>query len=73
MAKNGKMDSKLSRKIIHTGSAPLYLALLPLFSDQPSANFLAASIPFSQLVRLLLAYRSNQNAGIISAISRLNE
>ena len=72
-AKRGKIEPKLSRKIIHTGSAPLYLALFPLFSDDSYANIFAASVPLSQLLRLVSSYYSSnnsENAGLVNAISR---
>ena len=77
LAKGGKMNSKLSRKIIHSGSAPLYLALFPLFSDEAFPNLFAASVPFSQLLRLVISAKRSINdnndsetPGLVKAISR---
>lgn len=75
LAKDGKIDPKLSRKIIHTGSAPLYIALFPLFSNEPTACLFAASVPLSQLLRLVAAYRASgeTNTGLVQAISRTGD
>jgi len=53
LAKSGKIDTKLSRKIIHTGSAPLFACLWPLYSsgDLPS-RAVASLVPLAQLIRL---------------------
>ena len=77
LAREGKMDSKLSRKIIHSGSAPLYLVLFPLFSDGAYPNLFAASVPLSQLIRLVNSARqkpddgdNRETSGLVNAISR---
>ena len=73
LAKEGKVDPKLSRKIIHSGSAPLYLALFPLFSDEAYPNLFAAAVPLSQLIRLVLSVQKSDqgdNSGLVNAISR---
>lgn len=51
LASNGALDSKLTRKIIHTGSAPLFIAHWPLYSHLPSAKYFAAAVPFLQTLR----------------------
>ena len=52
LAKQGKMDPRLSRKIIHCGSAPLFICLWPLYSsDGLMTRAIAASIPLVQIVR----------------------
>ncbi len=51
VARRGLLDSKITRKIIHTGSAPLLLAHWPLFSSAPQARYFAALIPLLQMVR----------------------
>jgi len=52
LATNRILDSKLTRKIIHSGSAPLFIAHWPLYSDLPHARWFAGLIPFLQVVRL---------------------
>jgi dolichol kinase len=56
-AANNGFDPKLSRKIIHSGSAPLFMLLWPLYSAEPSAKYVAAMVPFLQMVRLVYAGR----------------
>jgi hypothetical protein len=51
LASNRVLDSKLTRKIIHSGSAPLFIAHWPLYSDLPHARWFAGLIPFLQIVR----------------------
>lgn len=48
------MDSKLSRKIIHIGTGPLFVLCWLLFSDTPSARWLAALVPFAITVQFAL-------------------
>jgi hypothetical protein len=52
LAKQGKMDPRLSRKIIHCGSGPLFIFLWPLYSsDGVVSRAVAASIPLIQMTR----------------------
>jgi len=82
---NRGFDPKLSRKIIHSGSAPLFMMLWPLYSKNSSAKLIAAIVPFLQACRLIYAGRlkikndacvkrgDNQeviDGGIVKAISR---
>ncbi len=53
LAASGRMDSKLSRKIVHCGSAPLFLLVWPFFSSQPAARYFASTV--RRLVALRLA------------------
>lgn len=55
LARNGKIDSKLSRKIIHSGSAPIFMCLWPLYSNTPGAKYFASGVVFLQMMRLVLA------------------
>lgn len=52
LAKEGVLDSKVTRKIIHSGSAPLFIAHWPLYSASPSAKYIAAIVPLLQVIRL---------------------
>jgi hypothetical protein len=49
VAKEGLLDSKITRKIIHSGSAPLFMAHWPLYSAAPGARLFAAMIPLLQV------------------------
>lgn len=55
LAQKGVVDPKVSRKIIHCGSAPLFLLLWPLFSSSSSARLLAAAVPLYQVFKLVKA------------------
>jgi len=51
LAKEKILDSKITRKIIHAGSAPLFIAHWPLYSRSPGAKYLAAVVPLLQVIR----------------------
>ena len=72
LAQTGKIPPVISRKIIHSGSAPLFLLFWPLYADDASARFIAAMVPLLQIFRL---YRAGQadatgDAGLVRAVSR---
>ena len=75
-AKKGILDPKLSRKIIHTGSAPLFMCLWPFYSNSDDAKYIAAIVPLAQLCRLLYAGLNNKTSDkvetneLVGAISR---
>ena len=54
IAHRGWMDSKLSRKVIHIGTGPLFVLCWLLFKDTPDARWLAALVPFSITVQFAL-------------------
>ncbi len=75
LAKKGILDPKLSRKIIHTGSAPLFMCLWPFYSNSDDAKYIAAIVPLAQLCRLLYAGLNNKTSKnetneLVGAISR---
>jgi phytol kinase len=45
IAQRGWIDSRLSRKIIHVGTGPIFVLCWLLYPDQPIARYLAALIP----------------------------
>jgi phytol kinase len=47
------IDSKLSRKIIHIGTGPLFLVCWHLFSSQPWARWFAALVPLAITVQFV--------------------
>ena len=61
LAKQGKIEPTLSRKIIHTGSAPLFMCLWPLFSSTPNAKYFAGGVVALQMTRLIVAGTLKQN------------
>ncbi|MBC7877087.1 MAG: phosphatidate cytidylyltransferase [Anaerolineales bacterium] len=54
IAHRGWMDSKLSRKVIHIGTGPLFVLCWFLFRDTPDARWLAALVPFTITVQFAL-------------------
>lgn len=73
LAKRGVVESKLSRKIIHVSSAPLFMLFWPLYSDSSLANVFAGIVPLVQLARLVysgLKKSMNPGGGLVGAISR---
>jgi phytol kinase len=83
LAAADRIDSKLSRKLIHTGSAPLFMLCWPLFSDAPTARILASAVPLIQIIRLFRAGQvtaqdaadgqPENEAALVKAISRTGE
>ena len=63
LVKANIMESRDSRKTIHTLSAPLFLAFWPLFSQASGARFFAMIVPLLNLVRLLLAGSGKEKGG----------
>jgi phytol kinase len=53
IAHQGWLEPKLSRKIIHIGTGPLFVLCWPLFSDNPSARYFAALVPLSITVQFI--------------------
>lgn len=70
LAKNGKIDSKLSRKIIHSGSAPIFMCLWPLYSNTPGAKYFASGVVFLQMMRLVLAGLKKDNGNDMQSASK---
>lgn len=72
LAAAGAIDSRLSRKIIHCGSAPLFLLVWPLYSDAATARLVAAVVPLLNLARLVAAGRGTDSR-LVTAVSRSGE
>lgn len=53
-AHRGWIESKLSRKIIHIGTGPIFVLCWLLFPDIPSARYLAALVPLLITVQFIL-------------------
>lgn len=53
-AHRGIVSSRLSRKIIHIGTGPLFVLCWLLFNNQPEARFLAALVPLGITVQFFL-------------------
>ena len=54
LAARGLIGHRLSRKIIHIGTGPLYVLCWLLFSNQPAARWLAALVPLLITVQFIL-------------------
>ena len=54
IAHRGWLDGKLSRKVIHIGTGPLFVLCWFLFRDTPDARWLAALVPFAITVQFAL-------------------
>lgn len=53
-AARGWIESKLSRKIIHIGTGPIFVLCWLLFNGAPEARWLAALVPFAITVQFFL-------------------
>ncbi len=53
-AHRGWIDSKLSRKIIHIGTGPIFVLCWLLFDDQSYARYLAALVPLATTIQFAL-------------------
>ena len=69
LAETGRLDPRDSRKIIHTLSAPLFIAFWPIFSVAEGARFFAASVSFVNALRLFIA-GSGGDKSLAFAVSR---
>lgn len=65
------VDQKLSRKLVHTTTAPIFVLTWPLFSTAPYARFIAAFVPFLNLIRILAVGTGVwQDPGFVKSVSR---
>ncbi|MFM8320206.1 MAG: diacylglycerol/polyprenol kinase family protein [Chloroflexota bacterium] len=70
-AQRGWIDSRLSRKIIHIGTGPLFVACWLLFNDAPAARWLAALVPGAITVQFaLVGLGLMQDPAAVQAMSR---
>lgn len=53
-AHRGWIESKLSRKLIHIGTGPIFVLCWFFFDDAPSARWLAALVPFAITMQFAL-------------------
>jgi phytol kinase len=53
-AHRGWIGSRLSRKIIHIGTGPLFVLCWPLFTDSPYSRYLAALVPLVITLQFIL-------------------
>jgi len=70
-AHRGWIESRLSRKIIHIGTGPIFVLCWLLFNDAPSARWLAALVPFAITVQFaLIGLGILQDEAAVKAMSR---
>lgn len=53
-AHRGWIENRLSRKIIHIGTGPLFVLCWPLFTDSPYSPYLAALVPLLFSIQFIL-------------------
>lgn len=71
IAHRGWMDSKLSRKVIHIGTGPLFILCWFLFRDTADARWLAALVPFAITVQFaLIGFGVLKDDASVKAMSR---
>jgi phytol kinase len=74
IAHRGWMDSKLSRKVIHIGTGPLFVLCWFLFRDTPDARWLAALVPFAITVQFaLIGFGVLKDEASVNAMSRTGD
>jgi phytol kinase len=67
----GWIDSKLSRKIIHITTGPLFLLCWPLFSTAPSARYGAMLVPLAITLQFIaIAFGWLQDPAAVQAMTR---
>jgi phytol kinase len=66
----GVYDSKVSRKLSHTLSAPLFMLFYPIFSPADGARFFAGLVAFVNGVRLYLAGSGSGDSSLARSVSR---
>lgn len=74
IAHRGWMDSKMSRKVIHIGTGPLFVLCWLMFNDAPEARWLAALVPFSITVQFaLIGLGVMKDEASVKAMSRTGD
>ncbi len=53
-AHRGWIESRLSRKLIHIGTGPIFVLCWLLFDNTPPARYLAALVPFAITIQFIL-------------------
>lgn len=73
-AHRGWIESKLSRKVIHIGTGPLFVLCWFLFDDAPSARWLAALVPFAITAQFaLIGFGVIKDKASVDAMSRTGD
>ncbi|RIK51002.1 MAG: phosphatidate cytidylyltransferase [Chloroflexi bacterium] len=73
-AHRGWIESKLSRKLIHIGTGPIFVLCWFFFDDAPSARWLAALVPFAITVQFaLIGFGVIKDKASVDAMSRTGD
>lgn len=71
LVETGRLESRDSRKIIHSFSAPLFVLFWPIFSNNMGARFFAGVVTMVNALRLILAAQGGDDEqGLAKAVSR---
>mmetsp|Transcript_2143 Transcript_2143/g.6389 ORF Transcript_2143/g.6389 Transcript_2143/m.6389 type:complete len:231 (+) Transcript_2143:399-1091(+) len=71
LARHEVLNQKLSRKLVHITTGPLFVLTWPLFSSAPEARYYAAVIPVLQGIRLaLIGWGVIDSPNTVRAVSR---
>jgi phytol kinase len=71
IAHRGWLEPKLSRKIIHIGTGPLFVLCWPFFSSSFSARYFAALVPLSITVQFIaIGFGWLQDPAAVKAMTR---
>lgn len=74
IAQRGWMDGKLSRKVIHIGTGPIFVLCWFLFRDTPDARWLAALVPFAITVQFaLIGFGIMKDEASVKSMSRTGD
>jgi phytol kinase len=70
-AHRGLISNRLSRKIIHIGTGPIYVMCWVLFTDAPEARYLAALVPGLITIQfILVGFGIIKDEAAVQAMSR---
>lgn len=73
-AHRGWIESRLSRKIIHIGTGPLFVLCWPLFNNAPEARWLAAAVPMLITIQFaLIGFGFINDEASVRAMSRTGD
>lgn len=73
-AHRGWIESRLSRKIIHIGTGPLFVLCWPLFNNAPEARWLAAAVPMLITIQFaLIGFGFINDESSVRAMSRTGD
>jgi phytol kinase len=74
IAHHGFIDSKLSRKIIHIGTGPIFVLCWFLFQDTPDARWWAALVPLLITIQFaLIGFGILKDEASVKAMSRTGD